>query len=238
MRPWHKALKDAERLRLVARNVTKLVNVPRMAESEIHPLSRDEARILLDVASGARLYALYALALATGMRLSELLGLPWLELDLEHGLARVRWQLKRENGVWVWKQPKTRRSRRQIALSPSTVAALRAHQAEQELVRAHAGTNWEAHKLVLCTRLGRPLSARNVFRSFQLLLAKGGLPQIRFHDLRHTAATLLLAGRVNPRVVSEMLGRSTVAIALDIYSHVLPDMQQDAAATLEQLLYL
>jgi integrase len=233
----HKALKDAERLRLVARNVTKLVNVPRMAESEIHPLSRDEAHILLDVASGERLYALYALALATGMRQSEVLGLQWPELDLDQGLARVRWQLKREDGIWVWKQPKTRRSRRQIALSPSTVAALRMHQAAQEIQRTHAGTSWEEHELVFCTRLGRPLSARNVFRSFQVLLTKGSLPRIRFHDLRHTAATLLLAGRVNPKVVSEMLGHSTIAITLDIYSHVLPDMQQDAAATLEHLLY-
>lgn len=233
----HKALKDAERLRLVARNVTKLVNVPRMAESEIHPLSQDEARILLDVASGERLYALYALALATGMRQSELLGLQWPELDLDQGLARVRWQLKREDGVWAWKQPKTRRSRRQIALSSSTVVALRAHRAMQEIERAHAGTKWEDHELVFCTRLGRPLSARNIVRSFQLSLTKGDLPRIRFHDLRHTAATLLLAGRVNPKVVSEMLGHSTVAITLDIYSHVLPDMQQDAAATLERILY-
>jgi integrase len=233
----HKALKDAERLRLVARNVTTLVNVPRMAESEIRPLTREEARILLDVASSERLYAMYALSLATGLRQSELLGLQWPELDLDQSLARVRWQLKREDGHWVWKQPKTRRSRRQIALSPSTVAALRAHQSAQQLERAHAGPAWEDHELVFCTRLGRPLSARNIYRAFQGLLKKARLPQIRFHDLRHTAATLLLAGRVNPKVVSEMLGHSTVAITLDIYSHVLPDMQQDAAATLEQLLY-
>jgi len=169
----HKALKDAERLRLVARNVTTLVNVPRMAESEIHPLTRDEARILLDVASGDPLYALYALALATGMRQSELLGIQWTELDLDHALARVRWQLKREEGVWVWKQPKTRRSRRQIALSPSTIVALRAHQAAQDLKRARAGTTWEDHELVFCTRLGRPLSARNVFRSVSALIDQG-----------------------------------------------------------------
>jgi integrase len=167
---------------------------------------------------------------------SALLGLQWPELDLDHALARVRWQLKREDGVWVWKQPKTRRSRRQIALSPSTVIALRAHQAAQDVKRARAGTTWEDHELVFCTRLGRPLSARNVFRSFQLLLTKGDLPRIRFHDLRHTAATLLLAGRVNPKVVSEMLGHSTIAITLDIYSHVLPDMQQDAPATLKHIL--
>jgi integrase len=233
----HKALKDAERLRLVARNVSTLVNVPRMAESEIHPLTAEEARILLDMASGDRLYALYALALGTGMRQSEVLGLQWPELDLEAALVRVRWQLKREGGRWVWKQPKTRRSRRQIALSASTVAALRAHRAAQAEERLRIGPAWEDHELVFCTRLGRPLIARNIYRAFQAHLERGGLPTVRFHDLRHTAATLLLAGRVNPKVVSEMLGHATVAITLDIYSHVLPDMQQDAAATLEQVLY-
>ena len=233
----HKALKDAERLRLVARNVSTLVNVPRMAETEIHPLTRDEARAFLDVASGDRLYALYALALGSGMRQSEILGLQWPELDLDAALVRVRWQLKREEGVWVWKQPKTRRSRRQIALASSAVAALRAHRAAQDAERERLGAAWEDHELVFCTRLGRPLSARNVYRAFQGVLEKGGLPHVRFHDLRHTAATLLLAGRVNPKVVSEMLGHASVAITLDIYSHVLPDMQQDAAATLEHVLF-
>jgi integrase len=233
----HKALKDAERLQLVTRNVSKLVNVPRMAESEIHPLSREEARALLDVASRDRLSALYALALASGMRQSELLGLQWSEVDLDAGLVRVRWQLKREDGQWVWKQPKTRRSRRQIAISPTTVAALLAHRTAQAEERLRRGAAWEDHELVFCTRLGRPLSARNVFRSFLGLLDRGGIRRVRFHDLRHTAATLMLASRVNPKVVSEMLGHATVAITLDIYSHVLPDMQQDAAAMLEQALY-
>lgn len=233
----HKALKDAERLRLVARNVSTLVNVPRMAESEIHPLTYEEARIFLDMASGDRQYALYALALASGMRQSELLGLQWPEVDLDAALVRVRWQLKREDGRWVWKQPKTRRSRRQIAVAPSVVTALWVHHAMQEKERLRVGSAWEDHQLVFSTHLGRPLSARNIYRAFQGLLEKGALPRIRFHDLRHTAATLLLAGRVNPKVVSEMLGHATVAITLDIYSHVLPDMQQDAAATLERLLY-
>jgi integrase len=233
----HKALKDAERLRLVARNVSTLVNVPRMAETEIHPLTREEARLLLDVASGDRLSALYELALATGMRQSEVLGLQWPEVDLDGSLVRVRWQLKREQGQWVWKPPKTRRSRRQIALAPSAVAALQTHRAAQAEERHRVGSAWEDHELVFCSRLGRPLLARNVYRKFQSLLEQAALPRVRFHDLRHTAATLLLASRVNPKVVSEMLGHATVAITLDIYSHVLPDMQQDAAAALEALLY-
>jgi integrase len=171
------------------------------------------------------------------MRQSELLGLHWSEVDFDASLVRVRWQLKREEGQWVLKQPKTRRSRRQIALSASTMEVLRAHRTAQVEERLRQGPAWEDHELVFCTRLGRPLSARNIVRAFLGLLEKGGIRRVRFHDLRHTAATLLLASRVNPKVVSEMLGHASVAITLDIYSHVIPDMQQDAAAMMEQVLY-
>jgi integrase len=236
-RTLHKAFKDAERLRIVARNVTKLVNVPRMAETEIHPLSAEEARQLLAITRGERLFALYALALSSGMRESELLGLQWSEVDFDRNLVRVRWQLQREDGHWVWKPPKTRRSRRQISLAVAAMQVLRSHRDARDKERATLGPLWEEHELVFCTRHGRPLSARNVLRRYKELLKKGDLPDIRFHDLRHTAATLLLAGKVNPKVVSEMLGHASVAITLDIYSHVLPDMQQDAAVTLERILY-
>src|SRR4029077_12423344 len=126
--------------------------------------THEEARILLDMASSDRQYAHYALALASGMCQSELLGLPGPEVDLDAALVRVRWQLKREDGRWVWKQPKTRRSRRQIALAPSVVEALRAHFAMQEEERKQVGTSWEDYQLVFSTRLGRPLSARNIYR--------------------------------------------------------------------------
>jgi integrase len=233
----HKAFKDAERLRVVARNVTTLVNVPRIAEPVIRPLSAEEARRLLHVTGAERLFALYGLALASGMRESELLGLQWSEVDFDNHLVRVRWQLQREEGQWVWKPPKTKRSRRQIALAASTIEVLRRHKEAQDRERAQLGAKWEDHELVFCTRRGRPLSARNMYRRYKELLQKGGLPDIRFHDLRHTAATLLLAGKVNPKVVSEMLGHASVAITLDIYSHVLPDMQHDAAAILDGVLY-
>ena len=233
----HKAFKDAERLRVVARNVTTLVNVPRIAETVIHPLSADEARRLLHVANAERLFAFYGLALASGMRESELLGLQWGEVDFDNHLVRVRWQLQREEGRWVWKSPKTKRSRRQIALAASTIEVLRRHKEAQDRERAQLAGEWEDHELVFCTRRGRPLSSRNVYRRYKELLKKGGLPDIRFHDLRHTAATLLLAGKVNPKVVSEMLGHASVVITLDIYSHVLPDMQHDAAAILDRVLY-
>ena len=208
-----------------------------MAEAEIHPLSAEEARKLLAITSSERLHALYALALSSGMRESELLGLQWSEVDFDHNLVRVRWQLQREDGQWMWKPPKTRRSRRQIALASSAMQTLRRHRDSQDAERESQGASWEDHELVFCTRHGCPLSARNLLRRYKELLKKGGLPDIRFHDLRHTAATLLLAGKVNPKVVSEMLGHSSVAITLDIYSHVLPDMQQDAVAVLERTLY-
>ena len=210
----HKALKDAERLGLVARNVCKLVNAPRMAESEIHPLSREDARVLLDVATGERLEALYTVALATGMRQSELLGLRWKDVYLDEGLLRVRMQLKREEGEWVWKEPKTRRSRRQIALASPVVEVLQRHRERQEVERLALPSGWHEHDLVFCNKMGGPLFARNLVRSFMLLLEKAAIPHIRFHDLRHTAATLLLSARVNPKVVSEMLGHASVSITL------------------------
>lgn len=241
----HKALKDAERLGLVARNVCTLVNVPRMAETETHPLSPAQVRAFLEAVRGDRLEVLYVVALATGMRQSELLGLRWVDVDLDAqpdaqaaGLIRVRAQLTRGAGAsWTWKEPKTKRSRRQIALAHQVVDALRTHRARQAQERLRLGAAWQDHDLVFCTHAGGPLFGTHVLRRLVRTLHAAGLPRIRFHDLRHTAATLLLSARVNPKVVSEMLGHATVAITLDIYSHVLPDMQRDAATAMGTVLY-
>lgn len=236
----HKALADAERLGLVVRNVSELVNAPRMAEHEIHPLSPPQVRAFLTAITGDRLAVLYVVAIATGMRQSELLGLRWADVDLEAqptGLIRVRSQLSRKGDTWTWKEPKTRHSRRQIALPGPVVEALRQHQARQAEERLRLGPIWQDHNLVFCTQVGDPLYGTYVLRQLEKHLKVAGLPRVRFHDLRHTAATLLLSARVNPKVVSEMLGHATMAITLDIYSHVLPDMQQDAAHAMGTLLY-
>jgi integrase len=236
----HKALKDAERVGLVARKVCKLVSVPRMDETEIHPLSRAEARILLHTIFETRMEAFYVVVLATGTRLSEFLGLRWADLDFDAqpmGILRVRTQLKRVQGAWVWKEPKTKRSRRQAALSPYVVDMLRRHRSRQDAERLHQRANREVNDLVFCTHTGKPLMSRNVYRHFMGVLDKAKSPRIRIHDLRHTAATLLLSARVNPKVVSEMLGHASVAITLDIYSHVLPDIQHDAAAAMVKQLH-
>src|SRR5260221_1133696 len=142
----HRALAQAVRLGLLMRNVTDLVDAPRMAETELHPLSREEARVLLDVASGERLEALYVVALATGMRQSELLGLRWADVDLDvlpTAVVRVQFQLKREGGRLVFKAPKTRRSRRQIAIAGPAVAALRRHRTLQAEQRFLLGPMWQ-----------------------------------------------------------------------------------------------
>ena len=171
------------------------------------------------------------------MRQSELLGVRWPDIDFSAGVVRVRTQLKRTlEKNWVFHEPKTRRSRRQVALAAPAIAALQRHQEQQQAECATLGAAYEDNGLVFCTQLGRPLIKGNVYRGFLRLLDRAALPRVRFHDLRHTCATLLLIARVNPKVVSEMLGHASVSITLDIYSHVIPDMQQDAAAIMAAVL--
>lgn len=239
----HKALDDAMRLGLVARNVTELVNAPRVDHREMRPLTLVEARTLLESSHGRgdRLLALWSLAIATGMRRGEVLALHWMDVQLAgprgHALS-VRWNLRYRGGVFTFKEPKTRRSRRRIALASETVEMLRAHRTRQKVERLRAGEVWQENDLVFCTEAGTPLSANGGIRStFERVLRRAALPAIRFHDLRHTCASLLLAENVNPKVVSELLGHATVAITLDIYSHVMPDMQEDVATVIGALLY-
>jgi integrase len=249
----HRALEVATRFGLIARNVAALVTPPRLRESDIHPLDREEARLYLETVAGARLAALYLVALATGMRQGELLGLHWRDIDLDGpvngsvngsvntgnagnggntGRLSVVSTLYVRKGVATFKTPKTKGSRRQIAFAPRVAEALRAHRQRQRLERLKAGPAWAEHDLAFCTEVGLPLHPSTVYHQHARFLKAAGLPPVRFHDLRHTAATLLLLQNVNPKVVSEMLGHSSVGITLDIYSHVLPDMQQDAAAAM------
>lgn len=234
----HRALGSAVRLGLVARNVTELVDVPRLHRSEMHTLSPDEAKQLVDTAHahGDRLEALYVLALTTGMRQGELLGLRWRDVDVEANAVRVVTSLQWRGNQYVLREPKTRGSRRQVALPAAAVTALRAHRVRQNSERLKAGRAWHDLDLVFPNQVGNPLRRNNLLHlSFGPLLRRAGLTHLRFHDLRHTAATLLLRSGVHPKVVSEMLGHASVSITLDTYSHVLPDMQRDATAAMDRL---
>jgi integrase len=233
----HRAFDAALRLGLVQRNVCDVVEVPRMRHYEMTTLSEEQVQHLLRAATGERLEALYVLALATGMRQGELLALTWRDVDLESASLHVRSTLHVTREGYVFAEPKTKLSRRTIALSPIAVNALRAHRMRHVEERLRAGQAWEDLDLVFPNSVGRPIDGIHLLKyRFYPLLAQAGLPRMRFHDLRHTSATLLLGRGVNPKIVSEMLGHSHVSVTLGIYSHVLPHMQLEAAKAMNEAL--
>jgi integrase len=236
-RMLHRALSQAVRWGLVARNVTELVDPPRVPRKEMRALSPDEARRLLHAAQGNRFEALYTVAVTTGMREGELLGLRWRDVDLDGRRLHVVGSLQNIPGEgWTIVEPKTARSRRVVVLGGVGTNALRRHRAIQAEQRLRAGDEWVDKDLVFPNRFGKPMLPSNLLiRSFHPLLAKANLPRVRFHDLRHTAASLLLDQGIHPKIVSEMLGHSAVGITLDLYSHVTPSMQHQAADALDAL---
>ncbi len=216
----HKALKDAVKWRLVTYNVADAVTPPRPTKPEITPLNAEQVKMLLAAARGDRLEALYVLAVTTGMRIGEMLGLKWQEVDLSAGTLQVRRTVAPDGTL---NPPKTASSRRTVRLSRLAIRALRRHPRTAEWVFASAA--------------GTPIGVCNFHKnSWRPLLKRAGLPHARFHDLRHTAATLMLSRGVPVKVVSEMLGHADVSTTLSIYAHVLPDMQGGAAAAMDDLL--
>lgn len=234
----HAALEDALKLGVVHRNVVHLVDPPRRVKREMAVYTEAQARHLLNVIAGDRLEALCVLVLATGMREGELLSLRWGDVDLERNMLTVWATLQRRTrqGL-VREQAKTGHSRRTIALSEAVVGALRHHRERQVRERLQLGDVWAESNLVFPNTIGRPMDATNLRRYWWYpLLKRAGLPRIRFHDMRHTAATLLLSRGVNVKVVSEMLGHASVSVTLSLYAHVLPHMQQHAVETMETII--
>ncbi len=227
-----RALKDGQ----AARNVAKLVDPPKVERPEVEPLTPEQARAFLKAIEGDRLEALYSVALAIGLRRGEVLGLRWSDVDLEEGTTRVQGSLQRINGELRRVEPKTKRSRRTIALPDAAVAVLRRHRVRQKEERLLAGSRWKNTDMVFTTRIGTPLEPRNISRHFQRTLKTAKLPRKRFHDLRHTCASLLLAQGVHPRVVMEILGHSQIGLTMNTYSHVIPELQREAAGRMDALL--
>ena len=235
----HRAIRSAYRMDLVQRNVTELVDRPQRARRRMQVWSPEEVDRFLTTTAEAhdRLEAMWVLALTTGMRLGEMMALRWRSVDLEAATLSVVETLQRVQGEVTFADVKTASSRRQIALPASTVEALRAHRVRQVEERLKLGPIWQDLDLVFCNTIGGPLWRGNLlWEHFRPLCRRAGVPVIRIHDLRHTAATLRMKLETNPKIVSEMLGHASVAITLDLYSHVDPGMQREAADKLDRLL--
>jgi integrase len=235
-----KALKQAVLDGLIPRNACDAVKPPKVERKEIKPLDREQAKTLLEAASGDRLEDLYVLAVHTGMREGELLGLKWEDVDLERGLLRLRYALVREGGKVVLGDLKTPKSRRSIRLTAVATNALRGHLERQLAEMERMGSLYQPGGLVFATEHGtliNPSNLRN--RSFKPLLRRAfgeGGPDICFHDLRHTCATLLLIQGTHPKLVQELLGHATIAMTLDTYSHFLPSMGEQTVRAMEAAL--
>ena len=231
-----RALNRALRWGLVGRNVATLVDAPRVVRPEVQPFTQAEVKAFLRAIRGDRLEALYVLALSAGLRQGELLGLRWQDVDTKGATLTVRRSLQRVNGRFEFVEPKSARSRRTVALPKSAAEALEHHEWRQGQERRAAGRRWENHDLVFASALGRPLDGTNMTHRFQKLLADAKLPRRRFHDLRHSCATLLLAQGVPARVVMEILGHSQISVTMNTYSHVLPEVQREAADRMDSAL--
>lgn len=256
-----RALKVAMQRDKLGRNVCTLVDAPSVEHEEVQPLSGPDARRVLEVARGRRNAARWSVALALGLRQGEALGLIWDAVDLDAGTLVVRQALQRQTyrhgceggggcgrkraaecparsgGGLVFVQPKSRAGRRTIALPGPLRDALRAHRTAQLAERMAAGSEWQDHDLVFCQKDGRPIDPRSDHRTWRALLSDAKVRQARLHDARHTAATLLLQQGVPARVAMEMLGHSQISLTLGTYSHVAPELAEDAARRMGEALW-
>lgn len=199
------------------------VDPPKAPKREISPLTAEQVIRLLKVSKSTGRYSLYLAAVVTGMRQSELLGLRWSDVDLDRCTITITGTLNRQGER---DSTKTAAGTRQVSIPQRLADELRQIQPENP-----------GDQLVWQTSNGTPISHRNLLRQFKNLLQKAGLPEtVRFHDLRHTSATLLLSAGVHPKVVQERLGHSRINVTLDTYSHVMPELQRQAAEQLDALL--
>jgi integrase len=227
-----RALDDAVKRGLIPRNPAEHVDRPRVVDKEMEWWSIAEARTFLNYTADDRLAALWTLLLTTGLRRGEALGLKWGDIDFDAGRLAVRRTLVSVGYEIRWSEPKTAASKRVVALDPGTVTALRAHRARQAEERLAVGAGYLDQGLVFCDIAGEPLHPDGVTQRFDRLVRNAGLRRIRLHDLRHTAATLMLENGVPLKAVAERLGHSSIRTTSDLYQHVSETMQDEAAAKL------
>jgi integrase len=232
----HQALSYAVKNNLVARNVADYVTLPRLGRHQVQAMTIEQAQQFVAAARGHHLEALFTMAVLTGMREGELLALHWSDINFEQKYLQIRRTVRQISGRGaVEGEPKTASSNRKIALTSVLIDVLKQHRVRQLEVRLRAGNAWKEHHLVFCTSTGRHIYASSLRTTFRVLLRDIGFEPMRFHDLRHSAATLLLAMGIHVKVVQELLGHSNVMTTLNIYSHVLPSLQEDAMHKLSAL---
>jgi integrase len=238
------ALADAQRLQLVAINAATLVKVPKPTRRVITPLDVEQAKVFLKAATKHRLGSMFSVALACGLRLGEATGLRWEDVDLSTGELRVRQQLQAIGKRLILQELKTEKSRRTLSLPQVCIDGLRAHHTQQLKERLKAGADWTETGLVFSTfarrgmgrKVGGPLHPRNVLRTLYAILEDAKLPRVRFHDLRHSAASLLIAEGVELVEVSMLLGHSELRVTADLYSHLQKQTAAKAARRMDAVL--
>jgi integrase len=231
------ALSQALKWGMVARNVATLIDPPRIPRPKTHAIDADGARKLLEAARGERFEAILVLALTLGLRRGEILGLRWSDVDFDSRTIRVNQALQRVGGKLQVTEVKTERSRRVVAVPECVVRAVKTRRAQQAQERLLAGVEWKDSDLAFTNPCGGPLEPITLHRDFKRLLRAAELPtETRFHDLRHTAASLLLAEGVHLRVIMELLGHSSISLTANTYAHVMPAAMRDIADRMESIL--
>ena len=235
----HRALVHAVKLGSIPRNPDDATTPPKPKTVEMQFLDENQVQQLLITAKARndRLFALYHLAIATGMRQGELLGLKWSDLEWEQGLLQVQRQLTiKKGGGFEFTAPKTKSGIRRIDLGENTLRILREHRQQQLVQMQMAGETWQENDLIFPSDIGTISNRDNLRKDFKRLLKEAGLPAIRFHDLRHTGASLLLNNGIPVIIVSRRLGHARPSITLDVYGHLIPGKQKEVAMLMDQLL--
>jgi integrase len=218
-------------------NVAKLIKPPSIRREEARVLTIEEAKSLLDAIKDDRLEAFWICALTLGLRRGELLGLRWQDVDFENGLLAVRQSLQRADGSLQFVDPKTDRSRRVVPVPEPTLAALRKHKRAQAVEKLASGERWKDHGLVFASTIGTPIEPGNLSTRWRAARKKAGLDWLRLHDLRHACASYLLACGALPRTVMKTLGHSQIALTMNTYTHVLPDIERTAVEAVAKKLF-
>ena len=230
------ALKYTVRQGYLVRNPCELVDAPSWKPKPMRTLTPSEVEVLFDVAKDNHLYPVIYTAVSTGLRQAELLGLRWRDIDLDMLSISVFQVLYKRRSICEFKEPKTAHSRRRVAMTPKLALFLREYHKDKDWLYQQLGQELSLDDLVFNGIEGKPLDPSMVSHEFAKLAKQSGLPGVRFHDLRHTFASLMLLRGAKPKVISEALGHSSVAFTMDIYSHIIEGMQSDAMALLDEVL--